>query len=184
MTEIVQTNQNFFDKTSIKVEMIIATAKPHMMAKSPQQSILTLPTSTVSVDLVGEDMDNTQPIRPQHAYTRTDHRLHRPSYIKLFTNKLFSSRIIILLITIFLFLLSLSYTFGQILSVELGDFWCKPVTLSQIRAHSKEIGSNTGQDLKSCWTTKLNAVNNNIGTFFVQTFSICKMYSICCTTQQ
>ena len=164
-------HQQNINKTSTKLEITktLLRHKIDLMAKCQQQSALSLP-STVSLDLATEETDKTPPIPPQHIYIETHHLLHRPAYLKLFTNKLFSSRIIILLITIFLFLLSLSYTFGQILSVELGDFWCKPVTLSQIRAHSKEIKSNTGASFSSCWTTKLNAVNYNINTVFCAKF--------------
>ena len=106
------------------------------------------------------DMHNSYPALPQHTITADCHTEGGPSYLKLLTNELFWSRIVIFLITIFLFLLSLSYTFGQILSVEISNFWCPTVTLSQVRAHSIAIKSNSGVD-GSCWSTKKNIVKNN-----------------------
>ena len=104
-------------------------------------------------------MDDISSIPPQYT-SKAMNPLDRASYLKLFTNGLFNSRIIILLITIFLFLLSLSYAFGQILSVELSDFWCKPATISKIRAHSRQINSNQG-DAEGCWSTNQNKVEDS-----------------------
>ena len=114
----------------------------------------------VSVDITREEMDDASSITPKYT-SKEMGTSNRTSYLKLLTNELFNSRIIILFITIFLFLLSLSYTFGQILSVELSDFWCKPATIAEIRAHSKQISSNEG-DPNTCWSTNQNNVKNNI----------------------
>ena len=84
-----------------------------------------------------------------------------PSYLDLLTNELFYSRIIIFLITIFLLSLSICYTLGQILTVELSNFWCDKVTLEEVRAHSRQINSNKGVE-RSCWSSKQNAVNFQI----------------------
>ena len=153
----------YWNKSTTENEKTIVKPNPHSMIESPQQNTVQphLRISSqiaVSIDHAREEMDGTPPMRPQHIYTTTHHPLDRPSYLKLFTNELFLSRIILLFITIFLFLLSLSYSFGQILSVELRDFWCDRFTLSEVRAHSKKIGSNTGVPF-SCWTTNLNSVN-------------------------
>ena len=107
----------------------------------------------VSVDMTCNEMDDASSIPPQYPSNRA-------SYLKLFTNGLFNSRIIILWITIFLFLLSLSYAFGQILSIELSDFWCGLVTIDEIRVHSRQMNSNEG-DPHSCWNTNQNTVKNN-----------------------
>ena len=83
----------------------------------------------------------------------------QPSYCSLFTNQLFYSRILILLITIFLFVLSLCYTFGQILSLELSDFWCEKRSIQEVRENSILVGNNRGVG-NGCWRSKLNTVNH------------------------
>ena len=97
------------------------------------------------------DVDSVMSL-PQFSYTIA-YQVTTPKIIHLITNKLFCARIIIFLITVILLLLTLCYAFGQILTVELSDFWCKPTTLEEVRAHSKEIGSNVGE-YNSCWNTK------------------------------
>ena len=134
-------------------------------------SIPLSPTSAIAVsadyDEIDDEIDNA-PLPTPTQLTITEPTNVKPTntatYLQLFRNDLFCSRIIIFLITIFLFLLSLCYTFGQILTVELSDFWCDHVTLSQVRAHSKQINSNEGVD-KSCWSTKKNTVK------YIQTYS-------------
>ena len=107
------------------------------------------------------NIHNSYPAPPPHTVKVDCHTKGGPSFLKLFTNELFWSRIVIFLITIFLFLLSLSYTFGQILSVEISNFWCPTVTLSQVRTHSIAIKSNGGVK-DSCWSTKQNTVKNTL----------------------
>ena len=99
-------------------------------------------------------------MQPRHTFKAT-HLADPPSYLKLIANVLFNARILIFLITIFLFLLSLCYTFGQILSVEINDFWCPRVTLSEVRTHSKNEDNNEGAHFL-CWNTKRNTVNFNL----------------------
>lgn len=82
-----------------------------------------------------------------------------PSCMALFKNELFYSRIIILLITSFLFILSLCYTLGQILTLHLTNFWCPERTIEEIRASSIARGRNEGIS-GSCWRTNLNTVNH------------------------
>ena len=128
-----------------------------------QANIIIEKSNSVSIDMIPMNHENIHSLHsrhPQHTYKATVHT-NPPSYLILMTNELFNARILIFLITIFLFLLSLCYTFGQILSVEIGNFWCPRVTLSEVRAHSKEINSNEGVN-DSCWTTKLNIVNFNL----------------------
>ena len=105
------------------------------------------------------NMQNSYEAPPQHTFKAGCDTEYTPSYLKLLTNQLFWARIVIFLVTIFLFLLSLSYTFGQILSVEISNFWCPSVTLSQIKTHSIAINSNGGVG-GSCWSTKQNTVNH------------------------
>ena len=104
-------------------------------------------------------------MHPQHTFKATQHA-DSPSYFELFGNRLFNARILIFLITIFLLLLSLCYTFGQILSVEISNFWCPRVTLSEVRTHSKEMNSNEGVS-NSCWNTKKNTVNFNLSIHII-----------------
>ena len=99
-------------------------------------------------------------MKPQHTFKATRHATP-PSYLKLFANEMFNARILIFFLTIFLFLLSLCYAFGQILSVEISNFWCPRRTLSEVRAHSKVIDSNEGIR-NSCWQTTRNTVNYNL----------------------
>ena len=125
-----------------------------------QVDIIIAKSNSIPVDMIHEKTRNSHSMHPQHTY-KVSHHTDPPSYLKLVANELFIARIIIFLITIFLLLLSLCYTFGQILSVEIADFWCQRVTLSEVRTHSKEINSNEG-DGHSCWTTKSNIVNFNL----------------------
>ena len=140
--------------------MTISSAQSHSMSTSRQQNTPPIPVS-VSVNLADEEIQSSISAQLQYTSKASNHT-QPPSYLKLFTNELFISRIIIFLLTIFMFLLSVSYTFGQILSVELTDFWCKRVTLSDIRDHSAEINSNTGETRGSCWSTKQHVVNYKI----------------------
>ena len=127
----------------------------------PQPIIVTPKSNAVCVDLNHQDMHKEYPAPLQHAAEADCHTDGGPSYLKLLTNELLWSRIVVFLITIFLFLLSLCYTFGQILSVEMSKFWCPSVSLSEVRAHSIAIKSNGGV-ASSCWSTKLNTVKKNL----------------------
>ena len=129
------------------------------MANSTVELATPASTIVVSVDITREEMDDVSSLPPQYA-SNAMNLSNRASYIELVTNGLFKSRIMILLITIFLFLLSLSYAFGQILSVELSDFWCKTATITEIRDHSRQISSNYGSP-GTCWSTDQSDVKNN-----------------------
>ena len=119
------------------------------------------PTSSVAVstdfDVNIDSIDDKNLSPTEMTFTTTVKE--KPSYLELFTNELFYSRIIIFLITIFLFILSLCYTFGQILTLELADFWCNPVSYEEVRAYSIELGSNTGYNGESsCLRVKRSPV--------------------------
>eukprot|EP01084_Bolivina_argentea_P262053 443068_1 len=114
----------------------------------------------------GKTQQVTQPISPTSPSSETMDAISnyttnnsKPSYIDLFTNGLFLSRILILLITMFCFILSLFYTLGQILSLQLSEFWCPKTTIEEVHANSKAKNLNGGQG-NACWRTKLFVVNS------------------------
>ena len=125
------------------------------------------PTSTIEVEATRQTLDDeiddyiygmmSKP-RIGSAPIARDKNIDKPSMVKFLTNQYFASRIIILFITIILFFLSLCYTFGQVLTVEISDFWCTRHTLAEIREHSRQTNQNGG-DSGSCWNSKLNTVS-------------------------
>eukprot|EP01084_Bolivina_argentea_P001940 3588_1 len=77
----------------------------------------------------------------------------KPSYLMLLKGELLYSRILIVFATVFMLLLSISYTIGQILSLDLSNFWCPQRTTEEILKHSIDIKANFG-DPDGCWTKK------------------------------
>eukprot|EP01084_Bolivina_argentea_P134262 236853_1 len=68
-------------------------------------------------------------------------------------SKFFLMRIMIILLTMFMLILSISYTISQILTLQLSDYFCDPTTLEQIKQHSIENNLPHGQ-ADSCWVLK------------------------------
>ena len=74
-------------------------------------------------------------------------------WISLILSRKFCSRILTILILLFLCMLALCYSFAQIYKLELDDYWCgEPKSLDDIREHSIEIGENGTED--GCWMAK------------------------------
>eukprot|EP01084_Bolivina_argentea_P134263 236855_1 len=76
-------------------------------------------------------------------------------------SKFFLMRIMIILLTMFMLILSISYTISQILTLQLSDYFCDPTTLEQIKQHSIENNLPKG-DLHSCWKLKDTSVDSNL----------------------
>eukprot|EP01084_Bolivina_argentea_P001941 3589_1 len=85
----------------------------------------------------------------------------KPSYLMLLKGELLYPRILIIFATVFMLLLSMSYTIGQILSLELSNFWCPQRTAEDILKHSIDINENGG-DNSGCWTSKSFQVDNRL----------------------
>ena len=75
------------------------------------------------------------------------------NWIQLLKNEKLWIRLLIIFIIQFLSILSLAFAYGQIYELELNNYWCDRKTIEEIRNHSVEIGSQTGED-DSCWQTK------------------------------
>eukprot|EP01084_Bolivina_argentea_P188642 324679_1 len=71
--------------------------------------------------------------------------------VQTLSNELIYTRIMILFVTIFMLILCISYSIGQVSSIQLSNYWCKPKTLEEIRQHSKDNNLQHGQDL-ACWS--------------------------------
>eukprot|EP01083_Nonionella_stella_P084950 235247_1 len=78
--------------------------------------------------------------------------------VLLLKNELFYARIIVLLVTIFLLLVSILYAIGQVTSLQISNYWCDSYTLEEVHQHSRDVGANRGW-FNSCWRTKINQVD-------------------------
>eukprot|EP01084_Bolivina_argentea_P212871 361749_1 len=83
------------------------------------------------------------------------------SYMSLITNEYFCARILIICVSMFLSLLSLSYTIGQVLSLQFEMPFCDKKTADEVSAHSKANKLNGGES-KGCWSTKLFTKNEDL----------------------
>eukprot|EP01084_Bolivina_argentea_P305985 528669_1 len=97
--------------------------------------------------------NNTTTANPINSYI--------PTYKLLITDELFCARIMIILLTIFLSALSLSYAIGQILSITVSNYWCPQIDIQHIRQHSYNNKLPKGGSENGCFSSKEYTVNQN-----------------------
>eukprot|EP01083_Nonionella_stella_P126661 383459_1 len=125
--------------------------------------------STVTTDLAltpnADDSNDKQSIQtvsvPTILANQSTTQQKPPPYISLITNEYFLARLLTLCFTIFLFILSLSYTIGQALSLEFETPFCEKKTADQVAEHSSDNQLNEG-DSNGCWSTKRFLKNQDL----------------------
>eukprot|EP01084_Bolivina_argentea_P242428 406689_1 len=161
-----QTNiqQSTTKETSVEVQEYQENS--HNVA-SPTTIKTKLPTSTVATVVTNTDSDSGCDATPNPLTTNTNITYSdNNKYLKLFLNKLFCVRILILLLSILLLILSVSYCIAQFINVELDLIVVCPQrkTKEQIWKHhyansingeisvESQYGWSTSND--KCWTTR------------------------------
>lgn len=66
----------------------------------------------------------------------------------------------ILIVNLFFIFLCVLYGYGQIVTLQLDDYFCESKTLQQIREHSIESNLNEGTE-DGCWTTSNNKIDES-----------------------
>ena len=84
------------------------------------------------------------------SYENTQITPNQPSLSMLLLDESFCGRIVILLVIIFLCFVTILYAIGQILSLNLTDYWCPSYSLDQVRQNSINLNKPQGIS-NSCW---------------------------------
>ena len=82
---------------------------------------------------------------------------NEPKCKEIYSNPYIYSRILIILVTMFITVLSTFYVIGQRLSLIVDNYWCKSVSLDEVREYNINHGLSEGNS-DSCWKTKQYAV--------------------------
>eukprot|EP01084_Bolivina_argentea_P256440 431760_1 len=138
-------------------------------------SVNNLPTSAVAVtlrpvspDFNDQSSDLTERKSPSAIFkNRKSNQLPLKNkspqrLILLFQNQTFWSRILILFIILFLWLLCCIYTLAQILKLTLSNYLCPSKTLQEIHEHSiiNNLPKGDQSETNSCWRAKQFTVND------------------------
>ena len=120
-------------------------------------STLQVPTSVVLVNLASDgdsDREDTPSKPPStHPVESTQSPLPRKSIQLLLKNNGFWSRLLVLSIIMFLWMLCSIYVLAQILNLKLGNYMCPLRGLEEVYQHSKEEGLAEGVE-GQCWRAR------------------------------
>ena len=84
----------------------------------------------------------------------------RGTFIQFFDNRHVILRCILIFLSLFLAACCMLYAIGQIMTLQLTNYFCSPVSLNSIRHHSKQLNLTYG-DYDNCWISKGIKVNND-----------------------
>ena len=129
-------------------------------------SIESLTFTPEAPNLNDQDSDMIERKSPMNSsiLTTNHHESFQPpisNLVDLLSDQRFWSRIITLFVTIFLWFLTILYSYAQILQLKLTDYWCDRRTIDEIHQHSLKYNLNYGMVDDRCWMSKEVSVTSS-----------------------
>ena len=156
--------------TTKSIDIAMAEIPPPIITDGPSpEPIQNEPTSSVPIHIgalsAESPIPNIQLTKIQMQKLSKSDIIDSYPWMLLFKNQYFYSRIIMILLSIFITIVCIFYAIGQRLSLILDNYWCHTTTIEDIRQHSIDNELPHGER-DSCWAIKQTAVSLDI-CFFV-----------------